>query len=126
MEYVYYILILGIVGLAVLAGWLWKLKKENEEELARVEKEKDEYEKLGQGLAEYNQKLQEKKAKAKEKILEIFGKKTRVSNKDVAKALDISSATARRYFDELEREGKVKQVGKVGKNVYYSKYRYAK
>jgi len=115
------ILILVILGL----GWIvWKTYQKSEadkKEILALEKEKDEYEKLGQGLAEYNQKLQEKKIKAKEKILEMMGEKTRIGNNDVAKVLDISSATTRRYFDELESESKVKQVGKVGKNVYYSK-----
>ena len=85
-----------------------------------MEKEKEEYMEMGRGLAEYNQKLQEKKNKAKEKILEMVKAKGKTSNRDAAKVLNVSSASVRRYFDDLEAEGKVKQVGKTGQNVVYT------
>ena len=98
-----------------------------------LEKEKNEFEHLasqaasaealasqGGGIAGYLQKMQEKKEQAKVKIMEMLGKKKKVSNREVAKVLDVSSATVRRYFDELEAENKAKQVGKVGQSVYYS------
>lgn len=42
-----------------------------------------------------------------------------ISCEEVGKLLDISSATARRYLNNLEDEKKIKQVGKAGKGVYY-------
>jgi response regulator of citrate/malate metabolism len=125
----YIILVLLVVVLCTIAWKLYKDKEESEREVALIEKERDEYAELGKGLAEYNQKLQEKKNLAKDKIMRMFEENPsslkatarRVSNHDVAKSLNISSATARRYLDELEEEAKVKQVGKVGKYVYYSR-----
>jgi len=38
---------------------------------------------------------------------------------DIEKLLDISDVTARKYLNELESEGKIKQIGEVGRNVHY-------
>jgi predicted HTH transcriptional regulator len=81
---------------------------------------KVEAESFSGGLEEYNKKTQEKKEQAKQKILEFFKNKNKISNKDVVSLLNISTATAVRYLDELEKEGKVKQVGETGKYVFYS------
>ena len=115
MDYVYGILILIIAGMSV---WIWKLSNEKRE-VKLAKREAEDNVELGKGLAEYNQKMQEKKDLAKAKILEIM-KAGKISNRDVAKGLLVSSATAVRYLDELEAEGKVKQVGKTGKWVVYS------
>lgn len=48
----------------------------------------------------------------------IQGKKE-ITNKDVEDFLEMSDATATRYLDELEKEGKVEQIGKVGASVKY-------
>ncbi len=63
------------------------------------------------------------KAGNKEKILESFKGLVdgRVTNNDIEKLLGVSDATATRYLEELEREGKVKQVGTEGRSVYYQK-----
>ena len=42
-----------------------------------------------------------------------------ISNSEIRKTLGVSSRTAVRYLDELEKEGKVKQVGKIGHAVTY-------
>ena len=42
-----------------------------------------------------------------------------LSNAEIRKALGVSSRTAVRYLDELEREGKIEQVGKIGHSVTY-------
>ena len=59
------------------------------------------------------------KAKNKEKVLKFFRKNEKVKNNDIESLLDVSDATATRYLDELEREGKVLQVGTTGHAVYY-------
>ena len=98
-----------------------KEKVECEREVLTLEKEKDEIEDFGKGLEEYNRKMQEKKNAAKIRIMDMIGKKGRISNRDVASVLGITSRTATRYLDELEEEGLARQVGKTGKSVFYSK-----
>lgn len=70
--------------------------------------------------------LIEQQAKEKEenkrKILAAFGQGRRVTNDDVQKLLGVSDATATRYLEELEKEGKIKQVGAAGKGVYYQRF----
>ena len=44
-----------------------------------------------------------------------------LTNNHIEQMLGIPDSTATRYLDELEKEGKVRQVGKTGQSVYYSK-----
>ena len=55
----------------------------------------------------------------KQKALAMFDDKSELSNAEIRKALGVSSRTAVRYLDELEREGKIEQVGKIGHAVTY-------
>lgn len=66
-------------------------------------------------------KIQERKQKKLDKIMTLFETNPQVTNKDMQKLLRISSATAVRYLDILEKENRIKQVGKTGKAVFYSK-----
>lgn len=43
----------------------------------------------------------------------------RVVNNDIEKILGVSDATATRYMNELEKEQRVRQIGKTGNAVYY-------
>lgn len=61
-----------------------------------------------------------KKAENKEKILEFMRENKRVANNDIEKLLGVSDATATRYLDELEKEGKITQHGKIGHAVFYT------
>ncbi|MBU1179691.1 winged helix-turn-helix transcriptional regulator, partial [Patescibacteria group bacterium] len=61
------------------------------------------------------------KSANKQKILELLADKKKIANNDVEKLLGVSDATTERYLDELEKEGKIKQVGKTGKHVYYQR-----
>lgn len=61
------------------------------------------------------------KSKRKEEILEQLQTTSKIRNDDIEKLLKVSDATATRYLQELENEGKIKQVGKTGKSVYYEK-----
>ena len=47
--------------------------------------------------------------------------KTKITNDEVEKLLHVSDATATRYLSALEKENKIKQVGKTGHGVVYSK-----
>ena len=119
---VYYIILIWvIVGLL----WVvWKSYQHNEadkKEILAVEKERDEFANFGVGLEEYNKKMQDKKIQAKDKIITLFYKKNKISNKEIIKELDISHSSAMRYLDELEKEGEIKQIGKTGRSVFYTK-----
>ena len=53
----------------------------------------------------------------KASILELFKTTTPLTNNHIEQMLGISDATATRYLEELEKEGKVRQVGKTGRGV---------
>ena len=63
----------------------------------------------------------------KQKVLALFTEKSpstssghrELSNAEIRKALGVSSRSVVRYLDELEKEGKVEQVGVVGHAVTY-------
>ena len=71
--------------------------------------------------------LVEKQTREKEenerKIMEFFdgASDKRAVNNDIENLLGVSDATATRYLDELEKEGRIRQVGKTGRYVYYEK-----
>ncbi len=121
---VYYVILVLVLVIVAMGIWVWRLlkdKKENEKEILALEKEKDELAEFGNGLEEYNKKMQEKKERAKEKIMKLFEGKEKISRREVVKALNASKNTAIRYLDDLESEGKVKQIGKTGQAVFYTK-----
>lgn len=68
-----------------------------------------------------NETRQEKKREKVDKILEMFSGQKEITNDEVEKLLHVSDATATRYLETLEKEGKIKQVGKTGKGVVYEK-----
>ena len=55
----------------------------------------------------------------KEAILGILETQHPLTNNHVEQLLGISDATATRYFEELEKEGRVRQVGAAGRGAYY-------
>lgn len=63
--------------------------------------------------------IQGRKRKKLEKILTLIDSKKSIGNDDVEKLLHVSDATATRYLTQLEKEGKIIQVGKTGKSVRY-------
>ena len=66
-------------------------------------------------------KIQTKKQLKLEKIMTLFEKKKEVTNDDVEKLLHCSDATARRYLNELVKQGKLKRIGTTGAGVSYIK-----
>jgi ribosomal protein S25 len=65
--------------------------------------------------------IQNRKRTKLDKILAEITKKVSVTNDQVEKLLHVSDATATRYLAQLEKEGKIQQVGKTGKSVKYQK-----
>ncbi|MDP2655205.1 MAG: DUF977 family protein [bacterium] len=61
-----------------------------------------------------------KKAENKKKILEFVQANGKIQNNDVEKLAGVSNATAERYLDELEKEGKLTQYGTIGQSVSYT------
>jgi predicted HTH transcriptional regulator len=67
------------------------------------------------------ERQQGEKAAHKQAILVAFANKQTLTNDELQALLGVSSATVVRYMDELEKEGKVRQVGPTGQNVYYER-----
>lgn len=66
-------------------------------------------------------KLGDRKSKRLEKIMQFLEQNKKIKNDEVEKLLHVSDATATRYLDELEKQNKIRQVGKTGKYTYYEK-----
>lgn len=96
-----------------------KRTKELEVELERTKKEKEEQLHIVSGIDEFNRRMQEIKEERKQKIIGFLTDKKKIKTNEVADLLDISRATAFRYLEELEKEGKIEQIGAFGRNVQY-------
>ena len=93
-------MVMGAVALFLVADFLWhQIKVKNK------------------GL----QKVRERKYENKKKILKFLANKEKITNDDVRELLAVSDTTAFRYLEELENKGKIKQVGKTGRSVFYTK-----
>ncbi len=55
-----------------------------------------------------------------EKVMVMAREKGEIANDDVEKGLGVSNATAQRYLQELESQGKLVQIGTRGKYVKYA------
>ena len=78
---------------------------------------------IGSGLEKHNLINKRYKAERKERILYLFKEKSEITNNDVENLLNVSDATATRYLDELEDEGKIEVFGDSRRN---TKYRFKK
>lgn len=72
-------------------------------------------------LNRWNIERDEEKAERKDRIMQIFVNRQETRNDEVQKLLGVSDATATNYLEELEREGKITQIGKIGHSVSYRK-----
>jgi len=72
-------------------------------------------------IAKAREAIQSRKRKKIDRILDLFAKRTNITNNQVADFLHVSDATATRYLQILENENRIKQVGKTGKGVKYEK-----
>lgn len=61
----------------------------------------------------------QRKEENKDKILTLLREQESITNNNVEKLLGVSDATATRYLNELEQEGKIEQIGKTGRGVKY-------
>ncbi len=65
-------------------------------------------------------KQAKEKQENKEKILKFLQENEKITNDNVEKLCEVSHATAERYLDQLEKEGKLTQQGEIGANVFYT------
>ena len=71
------------------------------------------------GVSDFMEKQQEEKQRGMKKIHNYLDQHANITNNEVEKLLGVSDATASRYLAELEREGKIEQVGERGRFVSY-------
>jgi hypothetical protein len=72
-------------------------------------------------LIKAREAIQFRRRKKLDRLMTLFLKKPQITNDDVEKLLHVSDATATRYLSILEKEGKIKQSGKTGARVTYSR-----
>mgnify|MGYP001592079724 CR=1 FL=1 len=65
--------------------------------------------------------IKNKKRKKLDLVMNLFLKKSKITNDEVEKFLHVSDATAERYLNALEKENKIKQTGRTGHSVFYQK-----
>ncbi len=94
-----FILGVGVGGIAVRAVFKFKGRKKKLGLIARQKQEKE---------------------RDKEAILGLLETQGSLTNNHIEQMLGIPDSTATRYLEELEKEGKVRQVGKTGHAVYYT------
>ena len=69
----------------------------------------------------FNPEQTEHKAQNLEKVMQIAREKGEIRNDDIQYALGVSDATATRYLEELEKEGKLVQIGEKKATIYRPK-----
>lgn len=77
--------------------------------------------KWGELLVMARNAIQFRKRKKLDRVMSLFLQHSKITNDEVEKFLHVSDATATRYLSQLEKEGKIKQSGKTGKGVSYSR-----
>ncbi|EKE15710.1 MAG: hypothetical protein ACD_11C00108G0004 [uncultured bacterium] len=107
------VLVFGVVVGFVIA---WALKSEDKQ----IETKKEEV--LAEdisGIGKVNREKARVKNERKEKILEFLKEKGKAGNGEIQTLLGIADSTVTVYLDELEKEGKIRQIGEVGQGVRY-------
>lgn len=94
-------------------------KRKNNEKEKTEKEEVDEEEEEDLNLESFNDKRQTKVEKRKKEILEKVKKEEEIQTKEVMEMFRVSRATAFRYLEDLEKEGKISQAGKAGRKVRY-------
>jgi Fic family protein len=112
------IIILIIAGIIAVALGYWFGKKHS----PKMANESEGEEKSGEKKISLIEKHGEEKKRNLEAILGLMESGNQpLTNNQVEQMLGIPESTVTRYFDELEKEGKVKQVGKTGRDVFYER-----
>ena len=62
--------------------------------------------------------MEQKTENKQKRLLSFVQEHGKIQNNDVEKLVGVSNATAERYLDELEKEGKLTQHGSIGQGVF--------
>ncbi|MBI2356137.1 MAG: HTH domain-containing protein [Candidatus Doudnabacteria bacterium] len=62
-----------------------------------------------------------RKEKNLQKIMRFMETHEQLTNDEVERMLNVSNNTAERYLDELEKQGRLRQIGRTGRSVIYRK-----
>jgi Fic family protein len=112
-----------LLGVVLGVGVVWVMLKgrirELELELKRTERENEEQVKIVSGFEDFNRRQEEIKEVRKQKVLGELAEQGKIKTNQVADFLEVSRATAFRYLEELEKEGRIEQIGAYGRNVEY-------
>ncbi|MDP2637603.1 MAG: HTH domain-containing protein [Candidatus Levybacteria bacterium] len=71
------------------------------------------------GICNYTLDQSVRKNANLQKILELFASNKELTNESIRENLKVSNRSVVRYMDELEKQGKVKQIGNTGRSVTY-------
>ncbi|MDP2585651.1 MAG: HTH domain-containing protein [Candidatus Levybacteria bacterium] len=71
------------------------------------------------GICNYTLDQSVRKNANLQKILDLFASNKELTNESLRENLKVSDRSVVRYMDELEKQGKVKQIGNTGRNVIY-------
>lgn len=69
----------------------------------------------------YTKEPNAEKEARKARVLALITERGQVQNNDVENLLGVSDASAERYLHELEQEGRIRQHGTTGKDVFYTR-----
>lgn len=100
-------MLIGIIGATIVCVYWPKIKNTN---LTMQPKEPS------RNLMD---EAKEKHAEQISKVEEFIKGKSEVTNDEVQNYLNCSDASAERYLNELESQGKLKQIGKTGRATKY-------
>lgn len=104
-------LVVGI-GVSIIACLIWQKIKKPVGEAPQ-----------GQEATNFNPKVEVKQENIA-KLENFIARKQageKITNDEVQGYLNISDKTATRYLDDLERQGKIRQIGGAQKDTYYEK-----
>ncbi len=107
------LIIVGIAGV-VLGTYLGRRRSRSLNETQN--KEREDIEKKRENLEKVREYFESRPSSA-----EATDGQARVANDDIEVLLGVSYATATRYLDEFEKEGRIRQVGRTGRHVYYER-----
>lgn len=115
MQTFYFIVIIFLLASSgVFALKIKELRNANK----ALKKKIQDIETLGRGLSDYKDVQEDKKEHYKNTIMEILNKSGKITHREIQTQLEISEASADRYLQELEKEGKIKQEGE-GRGTHY-------
>ncbi len=126
MNYTYLTFIILLVFVTVILKYkknIERIQKENSK--LKIQLENQKCENLNNFIASNNQKQNEIDIR-KTKILEFLTNHETITNDQVEYLVKVSNSTAYRLLESLEQEGRISQIGKTGKDVYYIKNKFYK